>query len=123
MKSLYLLRHAKSSWKDPGLDDHDRPLNKRGRQAAKIMATYLRRSEITPDVVICSTATRAKETLDPIVKRVRAPQPRHLASLTGFDALFGALRHGIGTISASTETENTWQYQGGLWLSNKDSNH
>src|SRR5262249_42176276 len=49
MKSLYLLRHAKSSWKDPGLDDHDRPLNKRGRQAAKLMATYLRRSEITPD--------------------------------------------------------------------------
>ena len=74
MKFLYLLRHAKSSWKDPGLDDHDRPLNKRGRQAAKLMATYLRRSEITPDVVICSTATRAKETLDPIVKAINPPK-------------------------------------------------
>jgi phosphohistidine phosphatase len=71
MKSLYLLRHAKSSWKDPGLDDHNRPLNKR---AAKIMATYLRRSEITPDLVICSTATRAKQTLDPIVKAINPPK-------------------------------------------------
>jgi phosphohistidine phosphatase len=74
MKFLYLLRHAKSSWKEPSLDDHDRPLNKRGRQAAKIMATYLRRSEITPDLVICSTATRAKQTLDPIIKAVNPPK-------------------------------------------------
>src|ERR1700751_1034506 len=44
MKTLYLLRHAKSSWKDPGLDDLDRPLNKRGRETAKTMAAYLRRA-------------------------------------------------------------------------------
>jgi phosphohistidine phosphatase len=50
MKTLYLLRHA-SSWKDPGLDDLDRPLNKRGRETAKTMAAYLRRAKITPDVV------------------------------------------------------------------------
>jgi phosphohistidine phosphatase len=70
MKFLYLIRHAKSSWKEPGVDDHDRPLNNRGRHAAKTMATYLRRSQIKPDLVICSTATRAKQTLDPIVKGV-----------------------------------------------------
>jgi broad specificity phosphatase PhoE len=46
MKSLHLLRHAKSSWKDPGLNDHDRPLSKRGRQTAKMMAAYLRRAKI-----------------------------------------------------------------------------
>jgi phosphohistidine phosphatase len=74
MKFLYLLRHAKSSWKEPGLEDHDRPLNKRGRNAAKIMAKYLRRSGIKPDVVICSTAIRAKETLDPIVKAIDPPK-------------------------------------------------
>jgi len=74
MKFLYLLRHAKSSWKEPGVDDHDRPLNKRGRHAAKIMATYLRRSEIKPYLVICSTATRAKQTLDPIVRAVNPPK-------------------------------------------------
>jgi len=74
MKFLYLLRHAKSSWREPGLDDHDRPLNKRGQQAAKIIAKYLRRSEITFDLVICSTATRAKQTLDPIIKAVNPPK-------------------------------------------------
>ena len=68
MKLVYLLRHAKSSWKEPGLDDQDRPLNKRGRQAAKIMAMYLRRSKIKPDLVICSTAARAKQTLLRIVQ-------------------------------------------------------
>jgi phosphohistidine phosphatase len=74
MKFLYLLRHAKSSWKDPGLNDHNRPLNWRGRHAARIMATYLRRSEIRPDLVICSTATRAKQTLDSIVKAINPPK-------------------------------------------------
>ena len=53
MKSLHLLRHAKSSWKDPGLNDHDRPLNRRGRQMAKMMAAYLRRVKIAPDLGAC----------------------------------------------------------------------
>src|SRR5580704_590522 len=68
MKSLHLLRHAKSSWKDRGLNDHDRPLSKRGRRTAKMMAAYLRRAKIAPDLVICSTAMRAQQTLDPIAK-------------------------------------------------------
>src|ERR1700716_4011728 len=71
MKSLHLLRHAKSSWKDPGLNDHDRPLSKRGRQTAKMMAAYLRRAKIAPDLVICSTAMRARQTLDPIAREGR----------------------------------------------------
>jgi phosphohistidine phosphatase len=74
MKFLYLLRHAKSSWKDPGLNDHDRPLNKRGRQAAKTMAKYLSQAGIKLELVICSTATRAKQTLDPIIKAVNPPK-------------------------------------------------
>jgi phosphohistidine phosphatase len=71
MKSLHLLRHAKSSWKDPSLNDHDRPLSKRGRQTAKMMAAYLRRSKIAPDLVICSTAMRAQQTLGPIAKAAK----------------------------------------------------
>jgi Histidine phosphatase superfamily (branch 1) len=74
MKSLHLLRHAKSSWKDPGLNDHDRPLSKRGRQTAKMMAAYLRRAKIAPDLVICSTAMRARQTLDPIAKAKKPPK-------------------------------------------------
>jgi phosphohistidine phosphatase SixA len=74
MKSLHLLRHAKSSWKDPGRNDHDRPLSKRGRQTAKMMAAYLRRAKIAPDLVICSTAMRARQTLDPITKAKKPPK-------------------------------------------------
>jgi phosphohistidine phosphatase len=73
MKSLHLLRHAKSSWKDFGLNDHDRPLSKRGRQKAKMMAAYLRRAKITPDLVICSTAVRAQQTLEPIIEAAKKP--------------------------------------------------
>jgi phosphohistidine phosphatase len=73
MKSLHLLRHAKSSWKDFGLNDHDRPLSKRGRQTAKMMAAYLRRAKITPDLVICSTAVRAQQTLEPIIEAAKKP--------------------------------------------------
>jgi phosphohistidine phosphatase len=71
MKTLHLLRHAKSSWKDPGLDDHDRPLSKRGRETARGIAAYLRRAKIVPDLVICSTAVRAQQTLDPIAKAIK----------------------------------------------------
>jgi phosphohistidine phosphatase len=63
---LYLLRHAKSSWKDHGLADHDRPLAPRGRRAAKAIGRYLRDQGIEPELVLCSSATRARETLERI---------------------------------------------------------
>ncbi len=71
MKTFHLLRHAKSSWKDVDLADHERPLTKRGRATAKAIARYMKRSRIEPDVVLCSTAVRAKETLAPIAKRLK----------------------------------------------------
>jgi phosphohistidine phosphatase len=66
MKRLYLLRHAKSSWKDTSLPDHDRPLNGRGRRAAKAIARHMREHGIEPELVLCSTARRARETLERI---------------------------------------------------------
>jgi phosphohistidine phosphatase len=63
-KHLYLLRHAKSSWTDHGLSDHDRPLAPRGRKAAALIGEYLRHEEITIDLVLCSSARRARETLE-----------------------------------------------------------
>jgi len=66
MKRLYLLRHAKSSWKDSGLADHDRPLAGRGRRAAKAIARHIRERHIAPEMVLCSTARRARETLERI---------------------------------------------------------
>jgi phosphohistidine phosphatase len=62
-KYLFLLRHAKSSWDDPGLADHERPLAPRGRRAAKVMAKHLERKGIAPELVLCSPATRTRQTL------------------------------------------------------------
>ena len=64
MHTLYLLRHGKSSWTDPALADHDRPLAPRGQRDAKRIATYLARLEIGPELVLCSSATRTLETLE-----------------------------------------------------------
>lgn len=64
MKSLLLLRHAKSSWDHPQLADHDRPLKKRGIESAKRMGHWMLAESPIPDRVLCSTAARTRETWD-----------------------------------------------------------
>jgi phosphohistidine phosphatase len=66
MRTLYLLRHAKSSWDEPELSDHDRPLAPRGRRATGRLAEHLSREGISPDLVLCSSARRARATFDGI---------------------------------------------------------
>jgi phosphohistidine phosphatase len=66
VKRLFLLRHAKSSWDDADLADRDRPLARRGRRAAKVMARHLRGEKISPSLVLCSSARRTRETLDTV---------------------------------------------------------
>jgi phosphohistidine phosphatase len=65
-RRLHLLRHAKSSWEEPWLADHDRPLAPRGRRAIAAMSRHLDEQRIEPELVLCSTARRARETLDGI---------------------------------------------------------
>lgn len=62
MRRLLLLRHAKSDWSEPGASDHERPLNRRGREAAPRIGAYLRRHRLMPDSVLCSTARRTRDT-------------------------------------------------------------
>lgn len=85
MKTLWLLRHAKSSWKDTTLSDHDRPLKKRGRKAAAAMGTLLNDLTPFPAVVLCSTAVRAKETwqivADTIIRQRTIPHVEYRADL------------------------------------------
>jgi phosphohistidine phosphatase len=64
VRYLYLLRHAKSSWDEPGIDDRERPLASRGKKAAKAMARHLRGEGVHPDLVLCSSAKRARQTLE-----------------------------------------------------------
>ncbi|MDT8382396.1 MAG: histidine phosphatase family protein [Brevefilum sp.] len=67
MKNLLLMRHAKSSWKVSGLSDHERPLKKRGRKDSKRIAQELDKNDLYPHVILSSSATRAKETVEVIV--------------------------------------------------------
>ena len=77
MKTLLLLRHAKSSWKDPELADFDRPLNQRGRKAAEAMGKYIAKQQIEFDLVISSPAVRARQTIERVLRAAKlAPELR-----------------------------------------------
>jgi phosphohistidine phosphatase len=94
MKRLYLLRHAKSSWKDASLSDRDRPLAARGRRAAMAMGQHLDKAGIDPELVLCSPARRARETLERICDSLRGAEVQIEPELYGSDAaqLLGRLR-------------------------------
>lgn len=81
MRQLLLLRHAKSSWDDPKLDDHVRPLNRRGRLAAGAMREVLRNLGILPDLVLVSTALRTTQTLEALEPWDETPIVEPLDSL------------------------------------------
>ncbi|WNL28919.1 SixA phosphatase family protein [Aliarcobacter cryaerophilus] len=68
MKELILIRHAKSSWSNPLLEDFERPLNKRGAKNAPFMAKVLKQKEVNPDLIISSPSKRTKDTLDFFIK-------------------------------------------------------
>ena len=71
MKTLLVLRHAKSSRNDPALDDHERPLNKRGQRDAPRMGELVREYGLIPDVVISSDAVRARLTAEAVAEAAR----------------------------------------------------
>ena len=70
MKKLYIIRHAKSSWKDMTLGDFDRPLNKRGKRDASFMAKLLKNKKVMPDVILSSPALRAKRIAKVVAKEL-----------------------------------------------------
>lgn len=68
MKTLMLLRHAKSSWKDKGISDHDRPLNKRGKKTTPVMGHLILEKQLVPDLILSSTAVRARTTAEAVAE-------------------------------------------------------
>lgn len=76
MKTLYVIRHAKSSWDDPTLSDFDRPLNKRGKKDAPDMGKRLRHREVIPDLLLSSPAERALTTCHIIAGQIGYPQDK-----------------------------------------------
>ena len=78
MKTIYLVRHAKSSWKDFTLSDFDKPLNKRGKKDVIVMGKLLREKQINPDLILSSSAVRAKTTALDIAERIGFQQNKIL---------------------------------------------
>ena len=68
MKTVLILRHAKSSWNHPELSDYDRPLNSRGKRDAPRMGKHLRQAGLIPDRILTSSAKRARKTANKVAK-------------------------------------------------------
>lgn len=98
---LILTRHAKSAWDDPTLDDHDRPLNLRGRRAARAVGRWMAQQGLAPDTVLCSSALRTRETWELIAPSL--PEPAKLRMLPRMyhagPAQLLAVLHGAGGTS------------------------
>lgn len=62
MKTLYVMRHAKSAWGEPGLDDFERPLLEKGKKRTRLVIEYLRKKNIKPELLLTSPAVRALQT-------------------------------------------------------------
>lgn len=73
MKTVFLLRHAKSSWDDPSLDDFDRPLSDRGRKAAPLIGRFMAAQSWQPDLALVSPAIRARDTWQLVAPELSAP--------------------------------------------------
>ena len=116
MKTLLLMRHAKSALGEPGLSDRDRPLNRRGEQAAQLMAGHLLAQAPLPDLILCSTATRTRQTLAALVARLSPPAPpialEHGLYLASEDVLLKRLRElpaTVGTVLMIGHNDGMWQ--------------
>ena len=98
-RRLILIRHAKSSWDDPLMRDHDRPLNPRGREAAEDLGQWLASRDYLPDEILCSTAVRTGETLKGLAPALgNLPQPRLAGTLyhAAPDVMMAVLRKATG---------------------------
>jgi phosphohistidine phosphatase len=80
-RTLYLLRHLKSSWDDPAPADRDRPLAARGRKAGKRMAKHLRKAAVRLELVLCSPAVRTRQTLEAVQAELGDPEVRFVEEL------------------------------------------
>jgi phosphohistidine phosphatase len=98
VKTLLVLRHAKSSWDDPSLDDHERPLNGRGRKDAPRVGGVLKQRGLTPDLVVSSDAVRAHTTAHAAAREagyrgeIVSDKRLYLASPTGILAVLRGVR-------------------------------
>ena len=116
MKTLFLIRHAKSSWDDSTLDDHERPLNQRGKANAPIMAKRLQKLGIKPDMLFSSTAQRASSTAQVFAEHLDFTQPKISYDPDLYLASAGMLQDFIGKIENSLNFVLIFGHNPGLTL-------
>lgn len=103
MKRLVLMRHAKSSWNDAALPDHERPLNMRGRLAASLMGAWLAEQPWRVDAVVVSTSRRTRESWDRLAAMIDRP-PSPTFDRTIYEAPTTALLAALNTTAPEVET-------------------
>jgi phosphohistidine phosphatase len=116
MKTLFLIRHAKSSWNDSTLDDHERPLNQRGKANAPIMAKRLQKIGIKPDALFSSTAQRAASTAQKFADQLDFPQPKIAYNPDLYLASAGMLQDYVSKIENSLNSVLIFGHNPGLTL-------
>ncbi len=102
-RRLFLLRHAKSNWKDPSLDDFDRPLNKRGREAAPAMGQMMTDQGWEPGLILCSAAKRTQQTLDRILAKLESTPELDVSE----GLYLASASHILKQVQASPDTHNS----------------
>jgi phosphohistidine phosphatase len=100
-KELFLVRHAKSSWDDPTISDHDRPLNERGYRNAPEMGRRLSDRRVSPDALISSTALRARTTAEMMAGSINYPKDRIVLDRALYHASATELQEYIGGLDDS----------------------
>lgn len=116
MKTLYLVRHAKSSWKQPELDDFDRPLNKRGKRDAPQIAKRLAKLKIFPEIIISSPAQRAAETARIITEKIGFPEKKIQWDPSVYEAGVEALLDVIHRIPESANAAMMFGHNPGITI-------
>ncbi|MDI1285513.1 MAG: histidine phosphatase family protein [Reyranella sp.] len=115
MKNILFLRHAKSAWSDLALSDHDRPLNRRGERSAKAVGDHLAHHGPRPELILCSTAMRARQTLAPMVKRLGMPAPPIMLEETLYLASEESLLERLQALTDDVKTVLLVGHNDGIW--------
>ena len=124
MKTLYLIRHAKSFWGDQSIPDVDRPLNNRGKRDAPFMGKVLSDKKIKPDLIIASPAKRTKKTAIAIADKISYPDKNIVYNEELYEASFITILKLIQKIDAKYNSIMIFGHNPGLTLLNNHiSNH
>jgi phosphohistidine phosphatase len=115
VKTILLLRHTKSDWGNSGQSDHERSLNRRGERAALTMADQIARQGAHPDLILCSTAVRTRQTLAPLLQRL-VPLPPVSFEKGLYLASEDALLHRLRALEAGVAAPLLIGHNDGIWL-------